>query len=335
MPTIPDTKGSSNSPNTEAEQHKLKHIKVYLTGYGPFPGIAENPSGQMANSLLPETCISIHLNSHFTLKITIHPHSTPIRVAYADVERIVSEIYTTESFDYILHVGVGLGGGFELEKIAYGDGYYMGDVDGLLPGGKEAKSDYELKNEGLLRHWGGDGSIGPTQDVPMETGLDVDWIVKMVLNGKIKLFEGADGEERGYTAALDQAPVTEGATTAPKKASNNKELRKSKGYKIRPSKDAGRYLCEYIYRKSLEQAISRCEKGGRKPWDWRHDTLAEEFPARKTRSEGNISKRVLFMHVPPVGNLYTVAEDVDCLKQVVVGMVLDGEGLRKNLDDFS
>jgi len=250
-------------------------------------------------------------------------------VAYADVEHTVSEIYNTEAFNYILHVGVGLAGGFELEKIAYGDGYYMGDVDGLVPGGGKAKSDDGLRNEGLLRHWGGDGSTGPKQDVPMGTGLDVDWIVKMVLNGKIKLSKGSGGEGRGYTAALDQEVVTESATTAPKKASNNKKPPIPKGYKIRPSKDAGRYLCEYIYRKSLEQAISRRKKGARKPWDWRHDTSAEEFSARKTRSENNISKRVLFMHVPPAGNMYTVAEDIDCLMQVVVGMVLDGEGLRK------
>ncbi|KAF8427511.1 hypothetical protein EV426DRAFT_529487 [Tirmania nivea] len=270
MPTIPPTNGSSNNPNTEAEQHELKHIKVYLTGYGPFRGIAENPSGQIANSLLPETSIYIHPRPHLTLRITIHPHSTPIRVAYADVDRTVSEIYNTASFDYILHVGVGLAGGFELEKIAYGDGYYMGDVDGLVPGGEKAKSDEDLRNEGLLRHWGGDGSTGLKQDVPMGTGLDVDWIVKM------------------------------------KPSNNNKKPSIPKGYKIRSSKDAGGYLCEYIYRKSLEQAISRRKKGGRKPWDW-----------------------VLFMHVPPVGNMYNIAEDIDCLKQVVVGMVLDGEKLRK------
>lgn len=253
-------------------------------------------------------------------------------MAYADVGRTVSEIYNTESFDYILHVGVGLAGGFELEKIAYGDGYYMGDVDGLVPNGEKAKSDEQLKSEGLLKHWGGDGSTGPKQDVPMGTGLDVDWIVRLVLDGKIKLSEVADG---GYTAVLGEETVTGSATAAPKKAPNsNKKPPTPKGYKIRSSKDAGRYLCEYIYRKSLEQAISHQKKGARKPWNWHHDTPAEEIPARKTRSEDSISKRVLFMHVPPAGNIYTIAEDIDCLKQVVVGMVLDGEGLRKTLGDI-
>ena len=161
----------------------------------------------------------------------------------------------------------------------------------------------------------------------MGTGLDVDWIVEMILNGRIKLSEGADGG-CVYTAALYQEVVTGSATAVPKKASNKKPPIPI-GYKTRSSKDAGRYLCEYIYRKSLEQAISRREKGARKPWDWRHDTPTREFPARKTRSENNISKRVLFMHVPPAGNMYTIAEDIDCLKQVVVGIVLDGEGLRK------
>lgn len=289
---------------------------------------------------MPTTTITFHPTPSLTIRITFQPHAHPVRVTYADVDDTVPTIYDTAQFDYILHVGVGIPGGFELEKIAWGTGYNMGDVDGLVPGGGEAKDDETLKKQGLFRNWAGGGSggsgSGGSGDSVMGTALDVNWIVGMVEQGVIKLSPSGSPGERMFTATLSDR-TTESSNAAagadekkktpnPKRPAATKKSAKT-GYKIRTSEDAGRYLCEYIYRRSLEQAIHRQQTNTRKPWEW-HNSAPDNM-SRRLRPKDNISKRVLFMHVPPEGNIYSIEQDIDCLMQVVVGMVMDGEGLRR------
>ena len=158
-----------------------------------FRSITKNPSSEITSSFLPTTTITFHPTPTLTVAITLQPHAHPVRVAYANVDDAISEIYDTAQFDYILHVGVGLPGGYELEKVAWGTGYNMGDVDGLVPGGGEAKDDETLKKQGLFRHWagnsGGSGGSGggDGNGSEMGTALDVNWIVDMVERGAVKL----------------------------------------------------------------------------------------------------------------------------------------------------
>ncbi|KAF8472569.1 hypothetical protein BDZ91DRAFT_715303 [Kalaharituber pfeilii] len=322
------------------EHHRFKEVKVYVTGYGSFRGITKNPSFEIIKSFIPESQIYLHPSESYTIKITLLPHPTAVRVAYADVNSAVRELYNTADFDYILHVGVGLTGGYELEKIAHGDGYMVGDVDGLLPNGGKAKDDETLTKEGVLWHWGGGGS-GQSSGDWIGTGLDVDWMVKMIEDGKVK-FGDAKGNAVGIAAFIDETDAAGkesgigGKVKSIKQKGDNRALRTAKqkraensGYKIKASTDAGRYLCEYIYRKSLEEAITRQRRGTRKPWNWNHAEANSEWHQHEM---DNMSKRVLFMHVPPVGNPYSIDNGIECLKQVVALMVMDGEGLRLGAD---
>lgn len=62
--------------------------------------------------------------------------------------------------------------------------------------------------------------------------------------------------------------------------------------------DAGRYICEYIFRTSLRCAAD---------------------PAR----------RVLFLHVPPEGMPYSIETGRKLLEELVIAFVTEGERLRK------
>ncbi|KAI5809794.1 hypothetical protein DFH27DRAFT_160532 [Peziza echinospora] len=316
---------------------------VYITGYGPFRNILTNPSSQITSSLLPQTPLYITLTPTKTLKIIITPHPVPLRVAYADIQHDVTHIFDTQPFDYILHVGVGLAGGYKLETVAHGNGYFRGDVDGLVPGGEKAHDEAELKRLGLLRHWGGEWVVdvngeGGGDAGWLGTGLDVDWICGKVRRGKLMFSEDEAGrrtvtvDDEEDTSRHHHKPTLPPITTITTEidpTTQSHHPKQKNGYIIHPSTNAGRYLCEYIFRKSLEHAIAvREDPDARKPWDWRKSSSATSGePDPETEAE-NISKRVLFMHVPNVGQPYSIEDGVRALEQVVVGMVLDGEGFR-------
>ena len=321
----------------------------------PFLNIVDNPSSQITNSLLPSTSLILPLSPTKRLKIIIRPHPVPLRVAYASIKQDVNDIFETQSFDYILHVGVGLNGGYKLETIAWGHGYSRPDVDGLVPVGETPQDEATLKKWEFLKRWG--GSLKGGCEIMQEevggwlgTGLDVAWICKNVQKGRVRfvgererktggveeetmievavdLGDDSDGETRHHRPSKPN-PEEAGAITENPQPQTSSE-QKNKGYIIHPSTDAGRFLCEYIFRKSLERVIAiRNDPEARKPWDWRKSSSAATEPEPELEAE-NISKRVLFMHVPDVGHPYSIPDGVKALEQVIVGMVLDGEGLRK------
>lgn len=83
-----------------------------------------------------------------------------------------------KKFDYILHVGVGLPGGYEVEMVAHEKGYVKADVDGLIPGGVPADPEKEKKNKS------GDTGKDSTTEVDggaiYKTELNVQGICEMI-----------------------------------------------------------------------------------------------------------------------------------------------------------
>lgn len=185
MPPPPVSRDASKRP-----------ITVYVTGFGvrsphspppekrrrklichqpiqPFRKFTTNPSWEIAASFLPSTQISSDI-----YKINIVPHPEFVRVAYQTVDTLIPQIHAQEKFDYILHIGVGLPGGYEIETVAHEKGYVKADVDGLIPGGVPADPEKEKKN--------GSGDTGKDNTTETDGGeiyrteLDVDGICSMI-----------------------------------------------------------------------------------------------------------------------------------------------------------
>ncbi|KAH8153642.1 uncharacterized protein LAJ45_02455 [Morchella importuna] len=193
--------------------------------------------------------------------ITIIPHPAPVRVAYETIDTLIPSLHAEKKFDYILHIGVAVPGDYEIETVAHEKGYVKGDIDGLIPGGKKADSEKEKKNET------GDTGKRAIEDTDggqvYKTELDIERIIGM----------------------MDACGIVPEET--PEKQLVFKE-----------STNAGRYLCEYIYRTSL-----RCAE--------------------------HSSRRVLFLHVPPEDDPYSIKTGVGMLEKFIIAFVTEGERLRR------
>ena len=108
---------------------------VLLTGFDGFSRIADNPSWNIVSSFVSPKDQSISFIAGDTeYKITFVAHPSAVKVAYATVDALIPELWKTGAWDYLLHVGVGLEGGYELETRAWESGYVLKDVDGKIPG---------------------------------------------------------------------------------------------------------------------------------------------------------------------------------------------------------
>jgi hypothetical protein len=152
-------------------QKKPKEIKVLLTGYGSFSRIADNPSWGIVSSFLPPTEETLCIPG-CTITIVAHPEA--LRVSYSFVDALVPALWEQpQDWDYILHLGVGLEGGFHLETRAWEKGYKLKDVDGLAPDGETG---VEMK----AVHGSEDTDAAKGEGRVLTTALDVPWIVELV-----------------------------------------------------------------------------------------------------------------------------------------------------------
>lgn len=110
-----------------------------------------------------------------THTIDIVPHPDFVKVAYETVDTLIPRIHAEQAFDYILHVGVGLPGGYEVETVAHEKGYIKADVDGLIPGG--VRADPEREGGGDT---GKDGVAETDGGVVYRTDLGVGKICAMI-----------------------------------------------------------------------------------------------------------------------------------------------------------
>lgn len=152
---------------------------MYLTGFGSFSRITDNPSWAIVNSFLEPAHQTITIPGGYTITFRAHPDA--IKVSYSTVDALVPKLWVQhgEGWDYILHLGVGLEGGFELETQCWEAGYKLKDVDGCIPcvpGDDEGKKAVDMngvhgsENENANK---GEGRL-------LKTALDVVWVVDLV-----------------------------------------------------------------------------------------------------------------------------------------------------------
>lgn len=237
-------------PVPKSASKNQKAISVYVTGFGPFRNVQVNPSYEIVSRLANTTLTFTTPNATYNVTFIVYPE--PVPVIYRTVASTVTQIWDAGGFDYMIHVGQGHNGPYELETCASEFGYRKLDNNGENPENEKGLDTASVKGQDLRS-----GAYGQL----FETGLDVDWIVDFVRKGDVR--NGTKGE----TAEMDR------------------------------SDNAGLFLCEYIYSRSLMEAKKR----------------------------GLEKAKVLFMHVCADGKPYSIETGVQVLKRVVEGAVRNGE----------
>ncbi|EPQ29931.1 uncharacterized protein PFL1_02603 [Pseudozyma flocculosa PF-1] len=166
-----------------------------------------------------------------------------------------------EAWDVILHVGVGARGGLECESLAHKTGYHLPDAGDCLPP--------------LV-----DGVAGRAEDVaPQETEKAIS-----------SSLSARDGKVRGFGRGYEQFDEVQ---KTPVDVDGLVAWLKQQGFEdVKPSTDAGLYLCEFILYASLCEAERAAASSGRKKTD------------------------VMFLHVPPVGERLDTATCTALIERV-------------------
>jgi len=154
-----------------------KALTVLLTGFGSFARIADNPSWSIVESLLSSAPLVITTPST-TYTLRLLPYPSPIKVCYATIDTLVPSLWESGGWDYVLHIGVGHEGGFQLERRAWEEGYVLKDVDGRYPGDGEVVS----KGEEMKGVHGGEQAVPPDERPGRQlyTALDIEAIATFV-----------------------------------------------------------------------------------------------------------------------------------------------------------
>ncbi|KAI5804888.1 hypothetical protein EDC01DRAFT_641192 [Geopyxis carbonaria] len=204
-----------------------KTFTVYLTGFGGFQRLDNNPSSLIASYFLsprPPVCFTV---SGVSYKIHIVAHPEPITVTYKAVDHVVPVIWKRNDWDYILHLGAGIQeNGYILETVAHEKGYDKTDVDGRIP---EAEEDEGVESVEYGCRGGKEGEGSGGYGKVFSTTFDVNYLCEFI-------------KKREKTGDDDSTPFVG----------------------VSPSSDAGMYLCEYIFRASLLEAARKVVDSSRR-----------------------------------------------------------------------
>lgn len=258
-------------PSAETDEE----VSVLVTGFGPFKTNAINASFLIASSLPSSLKIlpAIGASSDGSVpasRVSIHVHPTPIKVAYATVRKTIPAILKDYAKahggrrpDIIIHIGIAATRNYySVETHAHRDSYYVSDVNGKLA--------YE-DGEKLWKELGLPEVLEPGPSTSE---------AKITTPSTPATSEPASLPPRATQRQLNPYPPENGFLGTWKSFIPSADLR--------ISKDAGRYLCEFIFYTSLARAYL----------------------------EGQ-DRNVLFLHVP---SSYT-DEDIEYGKDVTVALI--------------
>lgn len=272
---------------------QIRTIHVLVTGFGPFKSFVNNPSWRIAESLptvldpassqAEPIAQSLGLRTPGTTpyRIRIHTHPAPIRVAYGPTAELIPALLDPArnaallheqagvDFDYVLHIGLASGrDSYTLETLAHRDFYRIRDVDdgdGYVPGEKVWKA------EGVPEM--------------LEVGWDgIDVLPRWEADVKRQEWEVRED------ALRQRARVAMGMA----EPGDLGEVKVGKAAVVKLSRDAGRFLCEFILMCALTERWRGAKKG-------------------VTEKQG----KVAFLHVPNG----TDVEDIARGRRVALGAI--------------
>lgn len=279
----------------------MKQVNVLMTGFGPFRSTVKNPSWE-AVKLVGDRGVQCAAENK-TVQVDIA--YIPVEYAYIQdalpyyhgnkTQKRELKITSAETsigarddfdqqkrYDLILHVGQGRPGGIRLETIAHQAGYRLEDVESkfasMLDDGVRADDEDASRPEQSL-------SVSE-RGVGMDRGyiLPKDVVVSMLPHCALE-------------TDLDTLKLAETLRSRLPEITIDK------------SKNAGRYLCEFIFFGSLAEAAISQVRSAR--LDHAHE------PAK-----------VLFVHVPPAGSPLQISQMADVLCALVEEISLGLKGGR-------
>ncbi|EHY54625.1 hypothetical protein ABEF92_002458 [Exophiala dermatitidis] len=226
-----------------SETPPLREIKVLVTGFGPFKSFLVNPSWLIASALphelYPTTSPSSPVPAY---KITLIVHSSAMRVSYSSVSEMMPSLISQHDPDFILHIGVAGGRDcYSLETRAHRDGYRIKDVDD-----KDgfARGESMWKKEGvpdvLFVGWD-EADVLKRWEAGVQTGL--------LEHGFLGPANADSRTNTSISSSIWGSSETAANVAAAVQAARAEENRKKSAVKL--SRDAGRFLCEYLLFESL------------------------------------------------------------------------------------
>jgi len=285
---------------------KKDAIRVLVTGYGPFLGYEVNPSWlavkELQNVVLQaesaskpvvvddQQAISEHPLSHKNKPIHISVLKVP--VVYQSVLSIVPGLHAkppvlppsddkglpdgppppAEGYDLIVHVGVAGPGLMRIEKLAHKYGYDSPDA--------------ELKFAPEIKRMSDETTVGKINVAEYYERARLKYELKRpITEYALRGFgEGYEPFDEELKTDIDGDKLVE-------------YLHSVGVDSVKPSVDAGRYLCDFIYYCSLAESLRPL--------------------ASQTNERDRKRSKVLFVHCPPVDEPLSTQYVTDALKHIV------------------
>ncbi|KAJ9663992.1 hypothetical protein H2198_000495 [Neophaeococcomyces mojaviensis] len=283
---------------TPASTQHTQHPLAALLGRSLAPPSSDHELTEVEQPLRPP--------NNQPYRIHVHTYPAPVHVAYAPTSTLITSLLNQSTntpfyvnFDYVLHIGLASGrDSYTLETNAHRDAYDIKDVDsqdGFLPGEKIWKS------------------LTP----PIPERLDVGWLATDVLSRwEAEVERRQDVLEKEMDRMLDE--LSKGNLRVREQLLNTGTLggrvvgrytreqyiRRSRRAVVKLSRDAGRYLCEFILMCSLvyryrdgrgdfgiEDEVNNAEQAGA-------DVDVKAVPRRLRDRPSEKVGKVAFLHVP-------------------------------------
>lgn len=297
----------------------LREVNVLVTGFGSFKSFTTNPSyliaSQLAQQLYPESPSNSVALNHLSPPNTQHPirdpdprpyrikilvYPTPVRVAYASVNDLIPKVITgqvpddvpipPDGFDYVLHIGMAAGReNYTVETIAHRDHYKLKDVDDRDAVDEEAQWRILGLPEALDVGWNKQDVLSRWEAITRQREDDFEH-EELVKSG----WKGSKGMTLVEMARLRSQVF----------------LGKGKRAVVKLSKDAGRYLCEFIFFTSL---------GTR--WRQARDTSKAGSGLPSSTSPKEKVGKVAFLHVPGGTGKHDIARGVRVAESLILAVV--------------